>query len=150
MHKISIALAAIVIGSAITVSSASASPAADALGACLADNTTGKDRKGMMKWVFMAMSAHPEIHNLSNITEKKRDEVNRMMGAMITKLITESCPAQAKNAAANGGEAFKIAFEVVGRLGAQELMSNPEVNSSFSGFAKYMDKDKMNSVFSKK
>jgi hypothetical protein len=151
MHKIVIALAFVVIGLAITLSSAKASPATDALGACLSDSTTGKDRKDMAKWMFMAISVHPEIHSFSNIPEKKRDEINMAMGALITKLLTESCPAQAKEAVEKGGsDALKTAFGVVGQLAMQELMSNPEVNSSISGFVKYVDKNKMDSAFTKK
>jgi hypothetical protein len=148
MHKIIIALVSIVIGSAMMVSPATASPASDALSSCLADNTTGRDRTDMARWVFIAMSAHPEIHNLSNITEKNREDANMMMGALLTKLLTENCPAQAKTAIKEGGSAFNSAFGVFGRVAMQELMSNQEVTSSISGFIKYLDKDKMKSVFS--
>jgi hypothetical protein len=151
MKKIINVFLALIIGSALTVSSAIASPASDALSTCLADNTTGKDRKDMARWIFIAMSAHPELHNLVNITEKQRDEINKALGSMVTKLMTESCPVQAKAALENdGGEAFKAAFGVVGRLAMQELMANQEVNSSFSEFSKYMDKDKIDLALGKK
>lgn len=150
MCKMTITLAAFVIGSAITISSATASPASDALGTCLADNTTGKDRKDMARWMFIAMSAHPEMHDISKVSKKNQDDINILMGAMVTKLLTENCPAQAKKAMDEGTEAMKTAFGVLGQLAMQELMANPEVKSSISGFSKYMDKDKINSVFSKK
>ncbi|MGA7595273.1 MAG: hypothetical protein WCA64_08750 [Gallionella sp.] len=150
MHKITTALAAILIFSAISIPPASATPSSDALGTCLADNTTGKDRKNMARWIFIAMSAHPEMHDISKVSKIDQDEVDKQMGNMITKLLTESCPAQAKRAMDEGTEAFKTAFSVVGQLAMQELMNNPDVKSSIAGFQKYMNKDKINAVFEKK
>jgi hypothetical protein len=151
MKKIVRALAAILVGSVMIGSTAKAGPATDALASCLTDNTTGKDRKDMARWVFVGMSGHPEIQNLSNVTDADRDTVDRTIAALFTKLLAEKCPAQANLAAAEGGsESFRAAFEIIGKLAMQELMSNPKVNASFSRFTKYVDQNKMNSAFSKK
>lgn len=134
------AIAAVVIGSVVTVSSALAAPATDALSTCLADNTTGKDRKEMARWVFVGMASHPEIKTLSNVTQEKRDELDKSMAAMITRLMTETCLTEARSAMdKDGGTAFQGAFGVVGKLAMQELMSNSNVSASFSNFAKYID-----------
>lgn len=145
------AIAAVVIGSAVNVPSALAVTATDALSTCLADNTTGRDRKEMARWVFVGMASHPEIKMLSNVTQAKRDELDKSMATLVTRLMTENCRVQARSAMErDGGEAFKVAFGVVGQLAMQELMSNPNVNASFSDFAKYIDKEKVNSAFSNK
>lgn len=151
MKTIVTAIAAVVIGSAVNVPSALAGTATDALSTCLADNTTGKDRKEMARWVFVGMASHPEIKMLSNVTQAKRDELDKSMATLVTRLMTENCLVQARSAMEkDGGEAFKVAFGVVGQLAMQELMSNPNVNASFSDFAKYIDKEKVNSAFSSK
>lgn len=145
------AIAAVVVGSAVTVSSALAGSATDALSSCLADNTTGKDRKEMARWVFVGMASHPEIKTLSNVTQANRDELDKIMATMVTRLMTESCLTQARSAMEeDGSAAFQVAFGVVGKLAMQELMSNPRVNASFSDFAKYIDQKKLNSAFSNK
>lgn len=151
MKKIVTALAAVVIGSAIATSSAIAGPASDALGTCLSDNTTGKERKDLARWIFVGMSAHPDIQSLSKVTEATRDELDRMMAAIVTRLITENCLSKAKFAMEKEGAAsFQAAFGAMGGLAMQELMSNPEVNSSFTNYSKYLDTNKINSVFSSK
>jgi hypothetical protein len=151
MNKIVKTLAAVILGSVITSTSAIAGPATDALSACLADNTTGKDRKDMARWVFVGMASHPEIKNLSNVTDANRDELDRIIAALFTKLVTERCPVQAKLAMEkDGNAAFQAAFGIIGQLAMQELMSNPNVNSSFSKFSRYIDQNKMSSTFSKK
>lgn len=127
-----------------------AGPATDALSACLADNTTGKDRKDMARWVFVGMSAHPEIQSLSNVTQADRDALDRQMATMFTRLITENCTAQVKLARnKDGSNALKDAFEIIGKLAMQELMSNPNVNSGFATFTKYVDQSKFSAVFAK-
>jgi hypothetical protein len=149
MKRIISVLAAVLISSTILASSATAGPATEALSSCMADNTTGKDRKDMARWIFVGMSAHPEIQSLSNVTETNRDQLDRMLAAMVTRLLTENCRAQAKMAIEKeGGEALKTAFSVMGKLAMQELMTNSEVNSSFTRFAKYLDESKIYSAFS--
>ncbi len=150
MHKVKLIFHAVIFAALITSQSAIASPVSDALGNCMADNTTGKDRKDMARWMFVAISVHPEMRNLSQISKNDQDNVDMLMGNLVTKLLTESCSEQAKNAMNEGGEAFKTAFSVLGQLAMQELMTNPDVKSSISGFGKYIDKDKMNAVFTKK
>lgn len=151
MNKIVTALAAVVIGSTIATSSAIAGPATDALGTCLSDNTTGKERKDLARWVFVGMSAHPDMQSLSKVTEANRDELDRMMATIVTRLMTENCRSQSKLAMEKDGAAsFQAAFGAIGKLAMQELMSNPEVNSSFSKYSKYLDMNKINSAFSSK
>jgi hypothetical protein len=145
------AITAVFIGSVANIPLALASTATDALSTCLADNTTGRDRKEMARWVFVGMASHPEIKTLSNITQAKRDELDKSMAVLVTRLMTESCAVQARSAMEkDGGEAFKVAFGVVGKLAMQELMSNPNVNAAFSDFTKYMDPKKINSALPNK
>ncbi len=151
MKRIISVLAAVLVSSAITASSAMAGPATDALATCMADNTTGKDRKDLARWIFVGMSAHPEIQRLSKVTETNRDQLDRMMAAMVTRLLTENCRVQTKLAMEkDGSEALKTAFGVMGKLAMQELMANAEVNSSFTRFARYLDENKIKSAFPNK
>ncbi|MBS1143423.1 MAG: hypothetical protein H6R14_829 [Proteobacteria bacterium] len=148
MKKIVAILAAGILTAAAAPSFAG--PATDALTACLADNTTGKERKDMARWVFIGMSAHPEIQSLSNVTQADREAFDRKMAAMFTKLMTENCTQQVKQARdKEGSNALKDSFEIIGKLAMQELMSNPNVNAAFTTFTKYVDQGKFNAVFAK-
>ena len=124
---------------------------ADALAACLADSTTGKDRKDLARWVFLAMAAHPDMRDLSSASDAAREQASQSVGALLTRLLTEGCTEQARLAAMNeGGPAFQAAFGSLGRLAIQELTSNREVNTSLSTFEKYLDKKKIQSAFKAK
>lgn len=151
MKKTVSALIAILVGSCIMISSAQAGPATDALGTCLSDNTTGKERKDLARWVFIGMSSHPDMQTLSRVTETNREELDRMMAAVVTRLMTENCRAQARLAMeTEGAVSLQTAFGAIGKLAMQELMSNPNVNASFGNYAKYLDTNKINAVFSGK
>lgn len=150
MKRIISVLVVIIIGSTITASSAVAGPATDSLIACMSDNTTGKDRKDLARWIFVGMSFHPEIQSLSSVTETDRDQLDRRMAAIVTRLLIENCQVQVKLAMEKEeGEApLKSAFSVMGQLAMQELMANPAVNSAFTRFVKYVDTEKLRSAFS--
>ena len=151
MNKFSSGLPLAVLGTIIAVSPAIAGSATDRLSTCVADYTSGKDRKDLAQWVFVAMTAHPEIHPMSNVTEANRDRLDKKMAALATRLLTENCRTEAKAAIEKeGNESLQAAFSILGKLAMQELMSNTSVNSSFSRYAKYLDKAKFDSAFEKK
>lgn len=127
-----------------------AGPAAQALGDCLKDNTSGKDRKELARWIFLAMSAHPEIGSVSSATPEVRDNADKIMGATITRLITENCPKQTRAAIQQEGAAgMHSAFSALGQVAMMELMGNPDVAASMGGYMKYLDTKKLDAIISK-
>lgn len=152
MKKAICILVAALVGLTITISPAIAGPATDALITCMTDNTTGKDRKELARWFFLIMSAHPEIQSYSNVTEKDREQLDRTIAAIVTKLLTGDCLVQAKLAMEKEGSEAPLvkAFGVMGKLAMQEIMTNSNVSSATSSFAKYLDAKKLNAAFSNK
>lgn len=148
---IKILVSTIALSTLFTPAISMAGPATDALAACVADNTTGKDRKDLAKWVFVAMSAHPEIKPLSKASDAIKESLDKNLALIATKLITESCRAEAHQAFSTEGEkSFEFAFHALGRLAMQELTSNPAVSASFSNYVKYLDRAKFEAAFSGK
>ncbi|WP_016955330.1 hypothetical protein [Catenovulum agarivorans] len=114
------------------------------LGTCLVDSLNGRERKDLAKWIFFAMSAHPEIMPFSKITDKDHDSSNQFVGGLITRLLTSDCPAQAKAALKESGSlAIEGAFRLVGEVAMQELMSNQNVSQTIGAFEKYLDQAKI-------
>lgn len=119
---------------------ACAGPATDALGACLTDHTTGKERKDLARWAFVSMAAHPEIAAIAPVSQQVRDKENKAMAALVTKLVTQECAAQSRQAIAEGGDGLGTAFKVLGEAAMQELMSHPTVSKNIEGFTQYLDR----------
>jgi len=147
--KITLALA--LLFSSLAPLPAMAGSYTDAMSACLADNTTGKDRKDLAKWIFVAMAAHPELQGLAVSPDKTREQMDMAIGALVTKLLSQSCAEQTRNAMQKeGNQAMQAAFSSLGQLAMQELMSNTSVRSSVSGFEKYLDRKKLEAALATK
>lgn len=125
-----------------------AGPAAIALGNCMADNTTGKDRKSLAQWIFSVMSHHPDIQPYANLTEEDKIQFDKNLARLATKLMTESCKEEARVAVkTEGGAAIKSAFGSLGKVAMSEITSYPTVTASFANFTQYIDKSKFEKTF---
>jgi hypothetical protein len=125
-----------------------AGQAAQNLGVCLTDSLNGKERKNLAKWIYFAMSKHSSIKPYTNATQKDFDNINKYVGVLITRLLTEDCPEIANAAIKEGGsQALEYAFGVVGQVAMQELMAEPSVSQAMGVFEKYLDQDKFDQTF---
>jgi hypothetical protein len=119
----------------------------DAVSRCLANSTTGKDRTDLARWIFAGMAQHPEMSDMATLSLEKRETVNRTAGALYTRLMTESCKKELREAIQNEGEeAVKSSFEFLGKLAMQELLTNPQVGAAFRGVDRYADTEKIRSA----
>jgi hypothetical protein len=130
---------------------ASAGPLTDQLSACLADNTTGKDRKEFARWIFAAMSVHPELADLSAASPQAREDASRAMANVAMTLLTERCTALVRAAVMlEGAEALQTSFSTFGRLAMQEVMSDAKVTASVGEFQRFLDRGKIEAIFKPK
>lgn len=121
---------------------------AAALSSCVADNTSGKQRKDLARWVFFAMAAHPDLASYTTPElGAAREETDRTTADLFVHLITEQCPGEASAAFAERQTAgIQVAFEELGRLAMLELMSHSDTTAAMSNFEKYLDNDKIAAV----
>ena len=120
-----------------------------ALKTCMTDNTSGKDRKELAKWVFFAMAAHPEIKQYADAkVVAAAEESSQTKAALVTRLLTDSCVNEVKAVmkTGQGSQALKLAFETLGQLAMQELMADKAVQGAMSSFGQYVDQRRLNEV----
>jgi len=137
--------------STLSFAAAAQTPTAD-LSSCLADNTSGKDRKDLAKWVFLAMASHPEIRQYASADAAAgSQDTYKVTAALFTRLLADDCARQTQAAVKDGGAvAIQVAFQSLGQLAMQELMSNKDVAANMGAFEKYLDKDKLNKALAPK
>ncbi len=129
---------------------ANAQPAIEAFANCMADNSSGKDRKVMARWFLVSMGAHPEIKSITSISASAPEETSKAMGELFTRLLTENCPKQTKAAIEVAGpQALQAGFKMLGELAMEEITTNKEVSTGLSLIDKYIDREKMKSTLSK-
>jgi hypothetical protein len=116
----------------------------DALGKCFVNSTTKEDRASLIRWFYAAASHHPAVQGLATVSEAQLDEANRAVATLFVNLLTTSCKAEAQKAfQEEGPPMFRLSFDVLDKVAAQELFDSPEVKSSMRGLQKYVDHDKL-------
>ena len=121
-----------------------AGPAGDALISCLADSTTGRDRKDLARWLFVAITSHPEMKELSSVTPQMRDEASQSFARIFTRLMTENCTRETRAAVkAEGPQALGKSFESLGALAMQELTAHQEVRGAIHQIDRFVDRRKV-------
>lgn len=115
-----------------------------ALSACIAEGASAKDRKDLARWMFVSMAAHPDMRAITSVPATATESASRAAGELLTRLMAETCPAQVKAAMQVGGAmAIQTAFQVLGQLAMQELMSDKDVLATMGILERYIDKQKL-------
>jgi hypothetical protein len=121
-----------------------AGPYADDMAKCLVKATSTEDRGIFMRWLFAAMSLHPEVASMAAVSPQQRDDLNKRTGALIQTLLTESCRSETLQAVRYEGPAtIRYAFQVFGQAAAGDLFSDPRVAAGMKDLAKYVDQEKL-------
>lgn len=111
-----------------------APPAGDPLTACIVAHTGETDRTKLVRWVFAVITASPKVADLSEVTPARRDEFSKQTGALMTRLLTVDCRAEAVAAIkARGETAIKSSFGVLGQSAMEGLMQDPAVAKAMLG-----------------
>lgn len=128
-----------------------AGPFTDEMSKCLVRSTSEADKTLLIKWIFAAMSTHPDVRSLSAVTPEKGEQLNRETAKLVMRLLTRSCKTETRQAVEFEGEdTFKASFGVLGQVAMQGLMANGEVSNYFSGFEKYLDAQELQHALGKK
>ncbi len=122
--------------------------AAQQLGVCLTDSVTGKELKNIAKWIFLVMSVHPDMSMYAQVPDDSRNQTEQFVASVYTRLMAEDCPQETKAAWQAGGYvAIEVAFNLLGQAAGQELMLNGDVNAALSRFEKYLDREKLDTIY---
>lgn len=147
MINIAIRIATATILIVASMAPAMASPAAEAVSLCLTDSTTGKDRKDLARWIFLAMAEHPEIREFAKVPTAAGDESARAVASLFTRLIVDNCPKQIEQLVqADGPESLSAAFGFLGKVAFQELVTNEQVSRSIQQYQRYIDRAKLDAA----
>ncbi|GAB5499464.1 MAG: hypothetical protein PsegKO_17750 [Pseudohongiellaceae bacterium] len=140
-----LATLAVLASFALTATSAHAGPDADALGRCLVVESTSEDKLDLVKWMFTAMSQHPAVSELAQVSEQDRAVSLEGMANLMTVLLTDRCAELAKTAIRNEGPiAMQTSFATLGQVAAAELFANPQVSGGLAELDTYLDHNAIN------
>jgi hypothetical protein len=90
--------------------------------------------------MFASMSIHPAVKDLTSVTPEQRAEANRAFAKLMTRLLTEKCVVEAREAVKYEGEsALGNAFNLFGQVAARDMFSNPSVAAALGDLEKLLD-----------
>ncbi|AXQ23146.1 hypothetical protein BEN71_14135 [Acinetobacter wuhouensis] len=127
---------------------AQASQAGDQLSDCLVKATTATDKTTVLQWTFAALSAHPDLKALSNVTDEQRTALDQKFAQVVQRVIVEQCSAQTKAVIqADGIQAVGESFQALGRSTGEDILKNPDVKKQLQGVIRYVDMGKLVTTF---
>jgi hypothetical protein len=137
----------LVAGSAM-VNTAQAGQSVDALSDCLVKATTATDKTTVLQWTFSALSAHPDLKAMSNVSEEQRTQLDQKFAHVLQRVIVEQCAAQMKTVIQTEGfQAVGESFQALGRSTGEEIIKNPAVKQQLNGILRYIDLNKLVMTF---
>jgi hypothetical protein len=122
---------------------ASAGIFTDDLSRCLVRSSTETDRSELVTWLFFAESLNPQVKNFTTVSEKQRDESNKVIASLFERLLLQDCRTETVAALKNeGGGVIEASFSVLGTAAGRELVSDPKVGAEIGKIGTYLDKEK--------
>lgn len=133
----------------IPANDASALETDDGLQACIVRSATDDDRRALARWMFAALARHPDLQDMGEVSEAQREDANRGMGAMMERLLTVDCAAQARQSVQSGktDQAFEQAFGMLGQLAGESLFEDPAVSAEAAAIVRYIDMNRIVELF---
>ncbi len=131
-------------------SSVSAGPFNDKLAICLVESTSEADKVTLMRWIFGAMSRHPKVEDLSEVSPAQAAQMNKAVADLFVALLTDRCVAETQQAVEYEGAAvIASSFEVLGKVAMQGLMADAAVNEYISGLDDNLEPGKLEAILKK-
>ena len=125
-----------------------AGPFNDRASMCLVRETSEADRAVLIRWMFAAMSSHPRVADLGELTPAKRSELSKGAADLIVDLIVRRCRTEMREALRyEGQDALRSSFEVLGKVAMQGLMADPAVMAYISEIDSHVDPEMLRREF---
>jgi len=126
---------------------AAAGPFADDMAKCMVNSTSPEDRTLFVQWLYSMIALHPDLSAMSTVTAKQREDISRKAGALLERLLLESCRSQTQQAVQNEGpQTIQYAFQVLGQVAGRGLLTEPHVLEGTKAIAKYVDEQKLKAL----
>lgn len=122
--------------------SAQAGVYSDDLGKCLVKSSSTDDQIVLVQWIFSAMTQHPAVQSMSNLTTEEQQGHNKKAAALMQRLMIVDCRKEAVAALKyEGSSSVETAFSLLGEVAMRGLMSDPHVQKSMESIGQALDED---------
>ncbi len=117
-----------------------AGPFTDDFAKCLVTKTTSQEKTDLVKWIYVTISFHPKLSQMSNLTAEDVEMANIRVADYMTNVFAYKCNDELNQAIKyEGEESIFYAFELLGELAMGELMQDQGVTAASELFIQYVD-----------
>jgi len=121
-----------------------AGPFGDDMAKCLVSSTSSKDNILLGRWLVRVYGEHSESKGLVYISDFDKKIIDRDVGKLFTRLLTQDCEFEAKKAYKYEGlSVMSNAFQVLGEVAGKELLEDRNVSKALKKFTEYVDYEKL-------
>ena len=107
---------------------------------CLVTKTTKQEKTDLVKWIYVTISFHPQLSQMSNLTAEDVEMANIRVAEYMTNIFVYKCNEELNQAIQyEGEESVFYAFELLGELAMGELMQDQGVSAASELFIEYID-----------
>ena len=115
-------------------------PFTDDFAKCLVTKTTAQEKTDLVKWIYVTISFHPQLSQMSNLTAEDVEMANIRVADYMTNVFAYKCNDELNQAIKyEGEESVFYAFELLGELAMGELMQDQGVTAASELFIQYVD-----------
>jgi hypothetical protein len=131
-----------------TCNAVQASSFTEEMSNCLVQNTSEQDKTLLIQWTYAAMSAHPSVRSMSNISPVAMDDLNKRAAEMLMELLVVKCKTETQQAIKIEGEtSFQTGLATLGKVAMQGLIYDANVVQYQNGLSRYFDANKLRDAF---
>ena len=117
-----------------------AGPFTDDFAKCLVTKTTAQEKTDLVKWIYVTISFHPQLSQMSHLTAEDVEMANIRVADYMTNVFAYKCNDELNQAIKyEGEESVFYAFELLGELAMGELMQDQGVTAASELFIQYVD-----------
>ena len=121
-----------------------AGPFEDDMSRCLVMASSSKDNILLGRWLVRVYGEHSGSKDLTKLSDYKKEQIDKDMAQLFTRLLSEDCKEETKKALRFEGEGVMFnAFKVLGEVAGQELIGDKNVSEAINKFTEYVDYEKL-------
>jgi len=121
-----------------------AGPYADQMAQCMVRQTSAEERTMLVQWVFAITALHPDVKQLSTVTDDARSKLNKRFADLTMALLTERCARETREVLKNEGpDAFQASFGELGKSAMEGLFTDTRVSDGLTEFTSNIDEAKL-------
>lgn len=123
---------------------ATASPTSEALSQCLGRAATAEDRRVLVRWIFSAVSVHPDLGDMAALDDAARLRMTKEAAAVFERLVAQDCASQSREAIVSDGmDGYGDAFRTLGEVAMTDFVAHKDVAAAMASIGTHVDQQRV-------